>query len=136
MYIFYSNVSDPMILDSVENLNALHDALVRFLESEEGRLKVEETTSGSPEPYDELLAYIEARKAEGKISVALSNERGLVISGATEHLSKYVEAFEFGADEDGNHHHPEFTLVNKDGFEMNGLWPFVEADNDYVTDRG
>ena len=58
-----------------------------------------------------------------------------MVSGSTEHLAKYIEAFEFEESEDGNHHHPEFSLINENNYDMSGLWPFVEADNDYVAEH-
>lgn len=135
MRIFYSADSDPMILDSVKNLNEIYKELVEFTESEIQKVKINAIVKGSPEPYSEFLPYIELWKSEGKVLVKFSENRGLIITGSTANLIKYIEAFRFGADEDGNHHHPEFELVNENSFSMDGLWPFIEADNDYVAEH-
>lgn len=135
MRIFYSADSDPMILDSVENLNEIYNELVEFTGSEKQDIKISAIVKGNPEPYTEFLPYIELSKTEGKILVKFSEERGLVITGSTANLIKYIEAFRFSSDENGNHHHPEFELVNENSFSMGGLWPFIEADNDYVNEH-
>ncbi|MCG7990618.1 MAG: hypothetical protein JAY98_03670 [Candidatus Thiodiazotropha lotti] len=135
MRIFYSADSDPMILDSVENLNEIYKELVEFTESEKQKVKINAIVKGNPEPYSEFLPYIELSKSEGKVLVRFSEDRGLVITGSTAYLIKYIEAFRFSSDEDGNHHHPEFELVNENSFSMGGLWPFIEADNDYVAEH-
>ncbi len=133
MRIFYSANYDPMILDSVKNLNRIHQELARFIESEITKVRIGAISQGDPEPYSEYLPYIEFAKSEGKVTVHFSEDRGLLISGSTAHLKKYIEAFRFRADEDGNHHHPEFELINENSFNMGGLWPFIEADDDYVA---
>jgi hypothetical protein len=135
MRIFYSTDSDPMILGSISNLNAIHLELAEFLGKEWERIRIKAITAGSPEPYSELLPYIEFIKSQGNVLVEFGEDRGLLISGSLENLAKYIEAFEFGEDEDGNHHHPEFSLVNERYFEMGSLWPFVEADNGYVAEH-
>ena len=124
-----------MILDSVTNLNNTYLKLCKFIESNEEKLKLEAITVGSPEPYKEFLPYIEILKTKGMVSVQFSRNRGLEISGSKQHLQEYVGAFKFEENEDGNHHHPELSLINKEGFEQSGLWPFVEADNDYVEEH-
>ncbi|MCU7807999.1 MAG: hypothetical protein KZQ73_09065 [Candidatus Thiodiazotropha sp. (ex Semelilucina semeliformis)] len=98
-------------------------------------MKINAIVKGNPEPYSEFLPYLELSKTEGKILVIFSEDRGLVITGSYANLLKYLEAFKFSSDEDGNHHHPEFELVNENSLSMGGLWPFIEADNDYVAEH-
>ncbi|MET0080567.1 MAG: hypothetical protein ABW119_19085 [Candidatus Thiodiazotropha lotti] len=124
-----------MILDSVENLNEIYKDLVEFAGSKNQKIKINAIVKGNPEPYSELLPYIELSKTEGKILVIFSEDRGLVITGSTANLLKYIEAFRFSSEEDRNHHHPEFELVNENSISMGGLWPFIEADNDYVAEH-
>ena len=135
MRIFYSPDSDPMILDSVSNLNGIYSELTEFLAKGENKKRIEAITEGSPEPYSEFLPYIEFAISNGKVLVQFGKDRGLVVSGSTEYLAKYIEAFEFEESEGRNHHHPEFSLINENNYEMSGLWPFVEADNDYVAEH-
>ena len=135
MRIFYSVDSEPMLLDSVSNLNGIHLELKAFLDGTEMIKRIEAIKKGSPEPFSEFLPYIEFAKSEGKVLVQITKERGLRISGSKENLVKYIEAFAFGDEEDGNHHHPEFSLIKEKAHEMGGLWPFVEADNDYVAEH-
>jgi hypothetical protein len=124
-----------MILDSVENLNEIYKELVEFTGSKKQKIKINGIVKGNPEPYSEFLPYIELSKTKGKILVIFREDRGLVITGSTANLLKYIEAFRFSSDEDGNHHHPEFELVNENSFSMGGLWPFIEANNDYVAEH-
>ncbi len=135
MRIFYSIDSDPMILDSVSNLNGIYLDLAEFLGGREKTKRIDAIKNGSPEPYSEFLSYIEFRKSQGKLPVQFGESRGLLISGSIENLTKYIEAFEFEESEDGNHHHLEFSLINENNYEMSGLWPFIEADNDYVAEH-
>jgi hypothetical protein len=135
MRIFYSSDSDPMILDSVINLTAIHATLMAFLGEETASFRLNAITIGSPEPYSEFLPYLEFIKSQGKVLVQMGEDRGLLISGSANNLAAYIEAFEFKENEDGNHHHPEFSLINENNFKLNSLWPFVAADNDYVNDN-
>lgn len=124
-----------MILDSVKNLNAIHAKLVHFVASPKEIINIEAVTYGNPEPYSEFLPYIEFAKSHGEVKVLFGENHGLIISGTPANLAKYIEAFQFDKDEDGNHHHPDFSLMNKGNASTNGLWPFVEADNDYVAEH-
>jgi len=124
-----------MILDSIGNLNAVYDKLSRFLASSKASIRIEAVTQENPESYAEFLPYLELIKSQGKVSVQFGEGKGILISGSSENLTTYIEAFKFGENEDGNHHHPEFSLINKNNFYMGNLWPFIEADNDYVTEH-
>ena len=133
MRIFFSSDSEPMILDSVSNLNKTYAILQDFLNSEESTLKIKTIASGSPEPYSEFLTFLKFKKTHGKISVKLSEERGLIIAGSKNNLFKYIKTFIFK--KDGEHNHPEFSLIHEDNYKLGGYWPFVESDNDYVKDN-
>ena len=135
MRIFYSIDSEPMILDSVSNLNTIHLDLKGFLDGSGMTKRIQAIEEGSPEPFSEFLPYIEFAKSEGKVLVQITKDRGLRVSGSKENLVKYIEAFAFDQEEDGNHHHPEFSLIKEKADEIGGLWPFVEADNDYVAEH-
>jgi hypothetical protein len=124
-----------MILDSVENLNEIYKELIEFTDSNKQKIKINAIVKGNPEPYCEFLPYLELSKTEGKILVIFSADRGLVVTGSTANLLKYIEAFRFSSDEDGKHHHPEFEPGNENSFNMDGLRPFIEADNDYVAEH-
>ncbi len=99
-----------MILDSVKNLNEIYKKLVEFTESDKQKVKINAIVKGNPKPYSEFLPYFELSKSEGKVLVKFSEDRGLLITGSTANLIKYIEAFRFSVNEDGNHHHPEFEL--------------------------
>ncbi|MEJ2592023.1 MAG: hypothetical protein P8178_11580 [Candidatus Thiodiazotropha sp.] len=107
----------------------------KFLDGTGMTTRIEAVKEGSPDPFSEFLPYIEFAKSKGKVLVQITKERGLRVSGSKENLTKYIEAFAFGDEEDGNHHHPEFSLINENAHEMGGLWPFVEANNDYVAEH-
>ena len=69
------------------------------------------------------------------ISVRFLESNGLCVEGSPENLERYVSAFEFEEKENGEHHHPEMSLVSQHNSALGNLWPFVEADNEYVEDR-
>jgi hypothetical protein len=98
-------------------------------------VRIEAEDHGSPEPYSKFLPYIEFRKARGMVSVKFGENNGLCVEGSRENLELYVAAFEFEENENGEHHHPEMSLIDENNFDLGYLWPFVEADNEYVEDR-
>ena len=130
MRIYYSTDSDPMILSSISNLNTIHSELETFLKEDAHEIRIEADVTGSPEPYTELLPYIRFVKSHKKVNVKFTDDRGLLVSGSVHNLSQYIEAFKFKDNEDGCHHHPELHLINEEQFEMDGVWPFIEADNE------
>ncbi len=131
MRIFNSSNSDPMILDSIRHLNILYKELITFIDSEKTNTRIEAIVKGDPEPYSEFLPYMEIVKTAGKLLVQYGKNRGLKISGSPANLKIFIEAFKFNTDEDGNHHHPEFELLNTNEFSTGSLKPFIEADNNY-----
>jgi hypothetical protein len=134
MLIFYSAGSDPMVLDSVDGLNALHKTLVAFLSSPERVIRLDADRSGSAKPYDELLAGLEFEKSEGPIHVSFTADRWLRAEGGKDNLSVYVEFFAFADDEDGNHHHPEYVM-KEDYIHPGTMSVIIEADSDWVEER-
>ncbi len=135
MRIFYSTDSDPMILDSVSNLNAIYSRLNAFATNDVVTINLKAIIVGSPEPYSEYLPYIQFKKSEGKILIELGKDKGLLISGSIDNLTKYFKAFEFDENEDGGHHHPDCSLMNNNNPKTGKLWPLIEADNDYVAEH-
>lgn len=135
MRIFYSKDSDPMILDSINNLNNIYSTLSAFIDSSEEKIHIDAIIIGSPEPYDEFLPYIEFMKTSGVVSVEFSDDKGLIVTGSKQNISEYIEAFKFDGNEDGNHHHPEMSLISKESLNQSGLWPFIEADNEYIGEH-
>jgi hypothetical protein len=136
MRIFYSPNSEPMILDSIENLNNIFSILTKFLESEDEQYEISTITKGNPEPYDMFLPYIRFIKANStKISIYFSENQGITIKGDKNLLLKFIESFQFTEDENTGHHHPEMSFALIENFESNEIWPLIEADNEYVNDN-
>jgi c-di-GMP-related signal transduction protein len=137
MRIFYSPDSEPMILDSIENLNKTFSVLKEFLESKDEQYKIAAITSGNPEPYVKFLPYIEFMKINGaKISINFSGNQGITVKGDKRLLLKYIESFKFDHDENTCHHHPELSFKISEYFQSNDISPFIEADNEYVNENG
>jgi len=122
-----------MILDSVAELNMLHEKLQGFLSSSEESVRLLADTSGSAAPYHEFLAGLEVEKSDGPIYVSLTPDRWLRIEGGRDNLEVYVRFFAFGAGDDHQHHHPE--QVFRSGYVKPGtLSVIIEADNEYVEE--
>lgn len=133
MRIYHSSGSDLVILDSVSGLNDLHARLRSFLVSDQRTVRLAAVTSGSPEPYDELLPTLEVEKTEGPIHASISAERVLRIAGDPENLAVYVEHFRFRDDEDGAHHHPEH--VRRECYiEKGSMSVIIEAGTVHIED--
>ncbi len=97
-----------MITDSVMGLNALAARLAKFLTSDDKCLFIAADTSGSPQPYDALLAGVEIEKGTGPILVARDSSKGLRVTGSVDNLKTWGSYFSFPADaRHGDHHHPE-----------------------------
>ena len=133
MRVYFSEGSDPMILDSLDGLNTLYDRLLSFLESDDDLLRIDAEMEGDAGAYDERLPALEVAKAQGPIMVTLSSARVLTIAGGVENLSVYAQGFQFRANEEGNHHHPE--LIKRDDFLMPGTMSIVvEADSELIEE--
>ena len=59
---------------------------MRFIDSTEHIIRLEANTKGSPQPYDEFLAYLEFEKTSGPIFVSFNEDKGIKIKGAVENL--------------------------------------------------
>src|SRR5262245_28215770 len=118
MRIYFSRGQDPMLLDSLVGMNALHEQLLRFVVSDQTVLALAADLSGIPAPYSELLAGLRIRKSEGPIHLRLTEDRWLSLTGSKENLSRYASFFEFDESEEGAHHHPEH--VNVSGYITQG----------------
>jgi hypothetical protein len=133
MRLYYSPASDPMILDSLEGMNALHGQLLAFLESDGTSLRMTANTTGPAAPYDELLPVLEFVKIGTSIHVFIAPDRTLTISGGVDNLKVYARAFRFSDGEETGHHHPEY--VDRKGYISPGsLSVVVEVDSTYIAD--
>jgi hypothetical protein len=111
MKIYFSPGSDPMLLESLEGMNSLHEKLIAFLASSENSIALPASSLGSPEPYQELLGGLEVLKGEGPLSLSLTPKRWLRLAGAPQHLAHYLSFFHFEESEEGCHHHREYVEV-------------------------
>jgi hypothetical protein len=107
MRIYLTHGQDPMLLDSLDAMNTLHERLQRFVRSDETVLALAADQSGTTAPYSELLAGLQILKSEGPIHLRLTEQRWLSLAGSEENLSRYVSFFHFDESEEGSHHHPE-----------------------------
>jgi len=133
MRIYFSIGQDPMLLDSLVAMNALHDRLRGFVASTQTVLALPADQSGTAAPYAELLAGIELRKGDGPLDLRLTPQRWLSLSGSQENLARYVEFFRFDDDEEGAHHHPEHA--NSAGYIAPGTMSLIiEVDSSWVEE--
>ena len=133
MHIYYSEGSDPMILDSLDGMNGLYDQVMSFLQSDQRMLRIDADDKGDSGPYDERLAAFEFRKSDGPIMLSLSSSGILSAVGSVENLLIYAQSFRFSNDEEGNHHHPEY--VDRERYMMPGTMSLiVEVNSDLVEE--
>jgi hypothetical protein len=130
MKIYFTPGQDPMLLDSLKAMNAIHDKLQAFLSSPSKSFYLEASQRGGPEPYDELLAGLEIHKGDGPINLSLTSERRLHLVGSPDNLSRYFSFFKFREDEQDNHHHPEYVKV-ANYITKGTMSLIVETDSDY-----
>lgn len=95
MKIYFSPGQDPMLLDSLKGMNAIHGKLQEFLSSHSSSISIDASLLGGPEPYDELLAGLDVHKGDGPINVSLTRERRLHLVGSPDNLSRYINFFKF-----------------------------------------
>ena len=133
MRIYFTDGQDPMLLDSLDGMTALHGQLQRFVGSDEPALSLAADQSGTPAPYAELLAGLQIRKSDGPINLQLTEQRWLSLTGSKESLSRYVSFFQFDETEEGAHHHPEH--VNVPGHIAQGSMSLIiEVDSDWAPE--
>jgi len=131
MRIYFSSDQTPVLLDSLQAMNALYQRLEAFLSSGEQHIRLEADRWGSPDPYDEFLGGLEMQKGEGALMVSMMPSRWLHIMGAVHNLKRYVSHFHF--DEDNIHHHPE--NVSPDGYIQPGsLSLIIEVCSGWIED--
>jgi hypothetical protein len=133
MRIYYSPGQDPMVLDSLHGMDAVHARLRHFLASGECAVLIEAQCSGSSAPYDEFLCALAFEVSDGPISVSISPERRLKIHGSRENLATYASYFHFGEFEEGATHNPE--LSNRPGYmSPDSLWINIEVDTLHIRE--
>lgn len=133
MRIYFSDGQDPMLLDSLAGMNALHEQLRRFVESDETVLTLPADHAGPAAPYSQLLVGLQIRKTMGPISLELTKQRWLSLSGSTENLARYVAHFQFDDSEEGAHHHPENEQI--DGYLTPGTMSLIiEVDSNWTEE--
>jgi len=129
MRIYFSPGSDPMLLDTMEGMNALHERLGAFLSSSNMSIVIPASRIGNPEPYQEFLAGLEVIKGEGSLMLSLTPQRWLKLVGAQEYLARCFSFFRFEEDEEGSHHHPEYVEV--EGYIAEGSMSLIlEVDSE------
>jgi hypothetical protein len=133
MRIYHTPLQDPMVLDSLRGINAVHIRLRKFLSSNEPRIIFEADCSGNPEPYAEFLGALEFEIGAGPTVVSISGANHLRVSGSRENLAIYAEHFAFRETEEGSHHHPE--SLDRPGYVAhNSLSTIIEVDTDRIRE--
>ena len=127
-----------MLLDSLSGLTAIYESLICFLESVETSIYLPADTSGSSEPYSQLLTGLYVIKSNDRICLTLADDCQLRLQGSVENLRLYFEYFKFTEKEDaeGSHHHPEYVLENgepkKAYLSPETLSLIIEVDTDWI----
>lgn len=135
MKIYFSPGQDPMLLDSLEGMNAIYDKLQSFLSSPATSLYLEASQRGGPEPYGELLLGLEIQKRDGPINLSLTSARRLHLVGSHDNLARYFGFFKFREDEQDTHHHPEYVRV-ANYIAKGTMSLIIETDSDYEEREG
>jgi hypothetical protein len=112
MRIFFSQQSDPMLLDSLEGMKDTYRRLTDFLSSPQAELTVAAERTGSPAPHDVFLPGLRIKKGDGPIHLRLTDDGYLSLTGSLENLSRYISSFEFDSNGEGKHHHPDYVTQN------------------------
>ena len=134
MRIFYSPLVEAVVLDTVSGLEETAEKLDAFLDSGERIARLAAHTHGTPAPYDRFLRYLEIQKGDKKIAISLTTDGGLLIRGPVDLLRRYIEGFRVR--EHHGHNHPEFEFRDGESvFQAGSLSPYVQADNDYETEK-
>lgn len=133
MRIYFTPGQDPMLLDSLTGINALHERLRRFVTSDETALSLTADRAGSPAPYSELLNGLRIEKRDEAVRLCLTQDRWLQLTGSPVNLERYIGFFRFDDDEEGAHHHPEHVSVA--GYIDPGTMSLIiEVDTDWIEE--
>ncbi len=133
MRIYFSPRQTPMLLNTLKEMNELHDKLNLFLASTETGISVEAELYGSAEPYSELLRGLHVEKGQGLVNLSITETRWLNLTGSPENLRRYVSHFHFDVDGEYDHHHPEYPY--SDGYMQSGSMELIiEVRSDVIED--
>jgi len=103
MRIFNAARGDPMLLDSAQGLEALHDRLTEFLDSAADAVSLAALTNGSPEPYTEFLGGLRLHRHSAGSKLCITSDRWLELSATEAELERFTQLFRGVAD--GSHRH-------------------------------
>jgi hypothetical protein len=103
MRIYYSDGEDPMLLDTRANLRKLGADLLAFLESTVATAAFSADVGGVADPYDELLLGLRLQKINAAVSLQLTPDRWLLLSGEHDQLAQCSRKF-LVKEEDGHVH--------------------------------
>jgi hypothetical protein len=100
------------IQGSQRELAALADRIKAI--GADGEVAQEAQADADPRPYGRCLAYLKVRATNGPVRVAVVGDE-LVVTGATQRLSKFASFFRFDpSDQAGAHHHHDWFDSNGD----------------------
>jgi len=101
--LFTADGSDPMLMDTLSGLHALHADLEKFLKSHEPFADFPAAMDRNPAPYQEFLRGLRLIRGAGEPRLTLGPDRWLVLTGATEKLEECAK--QFLAEEENGHTH-------------------------------
>jgi len=107
MFIVLQNPGDTMVLDSTRGHLATHERLKAFLASPQTSIDLPAMSRCPAYPEARTLRGLRVVKGPGLILTEHLSESVLQVSGRTELLERYAEAFLFDAGDSGDHRHPE-----------------------------
>src|SRR5512133_602704 len=125
-------VGDTMVLDSTAGHGRTADALAAFLASQ--RQSIEIAAGGRCHLCPDWPVLRVFRMVKANTDLRTEDLAGdvLQVSGRSELLARYIEAFRFDAGEAG-HRHPEQTLAVAGGLDPRSAFIIIEAD-EYADD--
>ena len=103
MYIFYSEESEPMLLDSVDGLSAIRTELLVYLSSNAQSVEFRANTDSDPQPYDRLLNGFRVTRASGVSELFIDNDSWLSIIADDDKILDLVECMFIVEDCSHNH---------------------------------
>jgi hypothetical protein len=107
MRIYVKKKGGCSVYGSISELQSIASAVGKFIDEDQSSIRIEADDTGSPEPFVELLKFIEFVKGSGPLFVTIQSKK-LRVEGAQKHLATYASHFLFGSSaSSGSHHHPE-----------------------------
>ena len=120
MRIFYSQVGDPMLLDTIKGMREFNKEFNTFVSSTAEKASFAAEINGEPDPYNEFLKGLRVEKTEGNARLLITEDKWLELRGSKTSIRELGS--KLNIEKDGDHKHFYCSPVSLI-IEVDESWP-------------